>query len=268
MHQEVRPAAADTAASFVAARRAGTALPAYPGPKPRDPAEAYAIQDAAIALRGEPIAGWKIGRIHPPLSEQFDTTRLIGPAFASQVLMLDGIGTGYCIAGGFGAIEAELMLRVGTQVEPVARDWTPAEALALIDAAHIGFEIASSPYSGINADGPLVTISDQGNNHGLLIGPAIADWQASDLDATEVAMTIDGVEVGSGTPAAFPGGVAGSLLALLGNLATRGIALEPGVWISTGAVTGVHEVEAGQQAEAAFAGCGTIRCTIANQPQS
>lgn len=260
----------EIAAKFLAARRSGTALADYPGAMPATLAEAYAIQDAAIALRGEPVAGWKIGRIHSPLAEALGTTRLIGPVAESQCRRLDdtGTGTGYRIAGGFGAIEAELMLRIGRDVAPEAQDWSPAEALALIDAAHIGFEIASSPFAGINTNGPLVTISDWGNNHGLLIGPAIADWQSRDLDGLACAMTLDGEPVGSGTPAAFPGGIAGSLLALLDNLAWRGITLRAGTWISTGAITGVHEASAGQIAVAEFAGCGAIRAEIAEQPLS
>jgi 2-keto-4-pentenoate hydratase len=267
MQQQVRTAAEETAASFVAARRAGRALPGYPGQKPIDPAQAYAIQDAAIALRDEAIAGWKVGRIHPPLSEQFGTTRLIGPAFASQVQVIGNAATGYRIAKGFGAIEAELMLRIGLRVEPVLRNWSADHAFALIDGAHIGFEIASSPYPGINADGPLVTISDQGNNHGLLIGLEVPDWKKRDLDSISATMTVDGVQAGSGTPAAFPDGIGGSLVALLENLASRGIVLEPGTWVSTGAITGVHEITAGQAAEAEFTGIGTIGCTIANWQQ-
>jgi 2-keto-4-pentenoate hydratase len=81
-------------------------------------------------------------------------------------------------------------------------------------------------------------------------------------------MTLDDEQVGSGTPAAFPGGVAGSLLALLDNLAWRGIVLRAGTWISTGAITGVHEASAGQIAVADFAGCGTIRAEVAEQPLS
>jgi 2-keto-4-pentenoate hydratase len=264
MQQEVTVQAAgpgeEIAASFVTARRAGVALSAYPGDKPGTLAQAYAIQDAAIVLRGEAIAGWKIGRIHSPLAEQYGSTRLIGPVAASQCVKLDGPGTGYRIAGGFGAIEAELMLRVGPG--------QGSDPLARIDAAHIGFEIASSPYPGINRDGPLVTISDWGNNHGLLIGPAIPDWQSRELDALACTMTIDGASVGQGTPAAFPGGIAGSLAALFDNLEWRGLALAPGTWISTGAITGVHEVTAGQIAVAEFAGIGTISANIAEQPLS
>ena len=268
MQQQVTVPSEQIAAKFLAARRTGATLASYPGEMPATLAEAYAIQDAAIALRGELVAGWKIGRIHLPLAEELGTTRLIGPVAASQCRSLDGDGTGYRIAGGFGAIEAELMLRIGRDVDPDDRHWTPADALGLIDAAHIGFEIASSPFPGINSSGPLVTISDWGNNHGLLIGPGIADWQGRDLDAVSCTMTIDGAAVGAGTPAAFPGGIAGSLLALLDNLAWRGILLPAGTWISTGAITGVHEVSAGQIAEAEFAGVGTIRATIANRPLS
>jgi 2-keto-4-pentenoate hydratase len=266
MQQEVTVPGEEIAAKFLAARRTGATLAAYPGPLPSTLAEAYAIQDAAIALRGEAVDGWKIGRIHSPLAETLGTTRLIGPVAASQCRMLDEDGTGYRIANGFGAIEAELMLRVGEAVAPGDRHWTAEEALALVDAAHIGFEIASSPFPAINTNGPLVTISDWGNNHGLLIGPAIAEWHQRDLDAIACVMQIDGQQAGAGTAAAFPSGIAGSLLALLDNLAWRGIALAAGTWISTGAITGVHEVIAGQIAVAEFAGIGTIRAVIANQP--
>jgi 2-keto-4-pentenoate hydratase len=268
MQTQVTAPGDEIAAKFLAARRTGAALTAYPGAMPTTLAEAYAIQDAAIALRGEAVAGWKIGRIHSPLAEELGTTRLIGPVAASQCAMIDGDGTGYRIAGGFGAIEAELMLRTGQDVAPDSRRWSADDALALIDAAHIGFEVASSPFTGINSNGPLVTISDWGNNHGLLIGLAIADWQDRDLDAISSAMSIDGHVVGSGTPAAFPGGIVGSLLALLDNLAWRGITLAAGTWVSTGAITGVHEVTVGQIAVAEFAGIGTIRAKIANQPLS
>ena len=86
MHQLVKSGTEAIAAKFVAARRAGSTLAIYPGDKPATLAQAYAIQDAAIALRGEAIAGWKIGRIHAPLAEEFGTTRLIGPVAASPAV--------------------------------------------------------------------------------------------------------------------------------------------------------------------------------------
>jgi 2-keto-4-pentenoate hydratase len=52
---------------------------------------------------------------------------------------------------------------------------------------------------------------------------------------------------------------------LLENLAARGIRLQPGAWISTGAVTGVHEVRVGQTVVADFGPLGTAHCVIRPQ---
>lgn len=45
-------------------------------------------------------------------------------------------------------------------------------------------------------------------------------------------------------------------------LATRGIPLSPGPWISTGAVTGIHPVAIGDRVEATFDGRLAVGCTI------
>src|SRR3546814_1904903 len=50
------------ARAFVSARAEKTPLTVYPGPMPRTMADAYAIQDAAIALDGRRIGGWMVGR--------------------------------------------------------------------------------------------------------------------------------------------------------------------------------------------------------------
>src|SRR6516225_1170125 len=74
------------ARSFVDARRRGGKLADYPGTKPDALSDAYAVQDAAIALDARPIAGWKVGRIEPPIG---NTNRLAGPIFASQIEVAD-----------------------------------------------------------------------------------------------------------------------------------------------------------------------------------
>lgn len=67
------------AGRFVAARLSASALPDYPGPLPRTLAEAYARQDAAIALWPDEIAGWKVGGIADPWVGRFGEPRLLGP---------------------------------------------------------------------------------------------------------------------------------------------------------------------------------------------
>src|SRR3546814_11891516 len=62
---------------------------------------------------------------------------------------------------------------------------------------HLGIEIASSPLPTINDLGPTVTISDFGNNNGLVIGPAIADWRGADIADWPVSLLINGREAGA-----------------------------------------------------------------------
>lgn len=253
------------ARAFVDARRAGHALPDYPGDVPTTLTEAYAVQDSALAMDGGTVQGWKVGRINPPV-ESVD--RLSGPIFADHVVIAEEDTNGTdaqampVFAGGFAAAEAEFCLRIGTAPDPAKRSYTMAEALAHLDAVHVGIEIASSPFPGINDLGPRVTISDFGNNEGLLVGAALAGWQDRDLNAIPVELWINGDRIGAATAATMLDGPIGAARFLFEHLAERGIPLSAGQWISSGAVTGVHPVAIGDRVEARFDGQYSVHCTI------
>ena len=257
--------AMDTAAiaeRFVAARLSALALSDYPGPVPVRLDQAYAIQDAAVRLHGGQIAGWKVGRIQPPHDRIYGTTRLVGPIFADTVHDLATAPDMPIFVGGFAAIEAEFLFRLIAGIVPAKRNWSISEALEAVDAVHIGFEVASSPFAGINWLGPVVTASDFGNNNGLIVGPEVADWHDGGFADWDVTTAIDGQLVGSGRASAFPGGCAESVRLLLENLAARGIAVPAGTWVSSGAVSGVHEIAAGSRAVARFGSQFEIACRV------
>ncbi|WCT74743.1 2-keto-4-pentenoate hydratase [Sphingomonas naphthae] len=249
------------AKAFVTGRQTAAAVIDYPGTKPASLDEAYAVQDSAIGLFGGEIVGWKVGRINPPLD---GVDRLSGPIFAHQVFDYDGSNAVpmAIFADGFGAAESEFLIQVGTAPDPAKLSYTMDEAIALIGAVHVGIEIASSPFPGINGNGPLVTISDFGNNNGLVVGPAIEGWQAVDLNAVPVELHINGERIGAATAAAMLDGPIGAARFLFEHLAARGIAVPAGTWISSGAVTGVHVVGVGDEVEARFDDRFSIRCTI------
>lgn len=252
---------------FVDARRSAGALAKYPGTPPQGLAEAYAIQDAAIPLFDGDIAGWKVGRINPPWLEQLGVSRLSGPIFANSVQAAASgvIPTGVTFDHGFGAAEAEFIFRISSAPKAGQTKFTVADAVELIDAVFCGIEIASSPFAGINTMGPLVTISDFGNNNGLLVGPEVCDWALSALENWNITTLIDGEVVGTGKAASFPGGPLESVRFLIENLVERGLPVTPGLLVSSGAVTGVHEVRAGQKVEARFGDYCSINCTIGHQ---
>lgn len=254
-----------TAERFLAARQSAQGLADYPGPIPATLDEAYVVQDAALARMTEAIAGWKVGRILGDLADRYGCDRLAGPIFASTVSSADEQSQGLVFAEGFGAVEAEFLFRIGTMPAAGKTHFTLEEAADHIDAVHIGIEIASSPFAGINGHGPAVTVSDFGNNNGLLIGPAVPDWRSGAYADQLVTTRIDGEAVGSGTAAAFALGAIGSVQFLLENLIARGIAIKAGWWISTGAVSGVHPVTPGQKVDADFGPLGVLHCAIAAQ---
>jgi 2-keto-4-pentenoate hydratase len=252
---------ATIAGRFLAARRSAEGLADYPGDFPETLAEAYEVQDAAIAAWGRPVAGWKVGRINPPLTERFGTDRLAGPIFLVERAG-DGEPEMPVFGEGFAAGEAEFLLRVGRAPPAGQRRFTLEQAADLIDAVHVGIEIASSPLRAINRLGPTAVISDFGNNNGLVIGPEVADWRSSGFEDWLVTTRIDDKMAGSGHASSFPDGAIGSARFLFELMAARGIKVAPGQWISSGAVSGVHDAAPGQRVEADFGGRFDIACRL------
>lgn len=259
--QGLNDSVSDIAARFVDARLSHTALSDYPGDRPIDMATAYATQDAAIDLFPDEIIGWKVGMVPPAQQPTLQTHRLAGPIFRRNFWSTSSEPTPLpAIPGGFAAIEAEFVARIG-KVDPSRLDWTLDEATAAVAAMHIGVELAGSPLSTINDLGSAVVASDFGNNGGLVLGVEIEDWAAR-LDGIEVQTLVDGVAIGTATAAAIPMGVLESVRFLIEHLARRGRPVREGTLISTGAVTGVHRVEIGAQSVCAFSGVGEIHCTV------
>jgi 2-keto-4-pentenoate hydratase len=259
LRRERESVQASIARAFVEARRTGAVIAAYPGEIPDALDVAYGIQDAGIAMVGTDVGGWKVGRIPAALIDAYGTNRLAGPIFADRIV--DASDPQVPLLDGFAAIEAELLLRVVRTPPP---DLTIDQAKDYIDDVRFGLEVASSPFPGINDHGPAVTITDFGNNFGLVLGPKIDDWRTRDLLNAPVTLSIDGAQVGEASLAQMLDGPFGAFCFLARSLATRGLVLEPGQWISTGAITGVHPIVPGQEARATFDGSFMVSCRTAS----
>lgn len=251
------------ARAFVTARKEARALPEFPGAVPADLATGYRVQDAALALWPDKIAGWKIGRVPPHLVAKLGAERVAGPVFSENLWRaVEGAETPFPVYdGGFAAVEAEIVFRIGADAPADKLNWTPNEAAGLIGAMHVGVEPAGSPLASINELGPTVVASDFGNNHGLILGPEIADWRAVLDRGVEAETFIEGQSVGVGGARADDDGPLGALAFLAGHLAARGLPLKAGQYITTGAMTGVHDIRIGQHSRLRFGGLGEILCT-------
>lgn len=246
---------------FVQARRNGMAVPGFPGAIPATLADAYRIQDAAIRHWPDAIVGWKVGYIAPEARQQNGDERLVGPIFAGQLQdARPGESLDFPVfAGGFAAVEAELVFRIGADAPLNKTHWTPDEAAALAADLHIGIETAGSPLATINELGPCVVASDFGNNAGMLLGPKIPDWRILRAPLLTCTSYIDEREVGSGSVEALTGPLV-ALAFALSRCARNARPLRAGHLVTTGAVTGIHDIVAGQRARVAFGAYGSLWC--------
>ena len=249
------------ARAFVAARSKATALPDYPGQVPEGMDAAYAIQDEAIGLWDDQIAGWKIGLFPDAWLERLNAPRLAGPIFRRAVwTATDGETMDFPVfEGGFAAVEAEFILKLAKDAPADRIDWTAEDAAELVETLIVGVEPAGSPLATINVLGPPVVASDFGNNAGLILGPQVSDWRDRMMDLT-CETFIEGESIGKGGAATIPGGPLEALAFLLNLNARRGRPLKAGDLISTGAATGIHDIVAGQSSRVVFHGVGEILC--------
>ena len=100
-------------------------------------------------------------------------------------------------------------------------------------------------------------ISDFGNNWGIVVGAEIAGWRT--LHEVVALSFIDEEFVGSRDVVCAPRS-AGRAGVHAGKCARRGRPLRAGDVITTGMITGVHDIRLGQQSRHVFEGFGEVSC--------
>ncbi|GBF58767.1 hypothetical protein PbB2_02455 [Candidatus Phycosocius bacilliformis] len=246
---------------FRIARLNRTPLATFPGPMPTALADSYRIQDVAIATWPDQLIGWKVGRILGELVDVYGTDRLIGPIFAKSLSRIEAREEAKfaAIEHGFCAVEGEYVFELSDDADPAKTNYDAHTALELVGNLWTGIELAGSPLATINELGPTVVVSDFGNNWGLILGQPVDNWRVR-LHGLACKVSINDHLVGQGDVTAFPGGITQSLVFALNCAAARGLPLTRGMLVSTGAVSGVHDLLPGQHAVADFGPDGTLAC--------
>jgi 2-keto-4-pentenoate hydratase len=244
------------------ARRGARALTGYPGEVPGDLSLAYRCQEVEIDNWNDRLLGWKVARIGAQWQSQYPEERLIGPVFARNmhVAATDEVVACPVFADGFAAVEAEIGVYVRADAPAGKTDWTPQSAADQVAQMCIGVEVASSPLATLNDLGPGAVISDFGNNWGVIAGALVDDWQSLRQDL-EVETFIDDQSVGRAT-IAIPDTPFSALAFALNKAAQRGRPLRKGDYISTGMITGVHDIRIGQSSRLTFGRYGEIHCRM------
>jgi len=259
------------------ARRAARALldaherrerfaPLPPELAPRSAEEAYAIQDAFVALRSDElgaIAGYKIalssaemqrfvGVDAPQAGVMLESTLRRSPARvrASEFVRL--------------IIEFEVAFEMAADLPAADAPYTRERLAPFVRAAMPAIELADdrgADYTRL-ARHPLELIADNGWNEGAVLGAPVEGWRDLDLGALRGVATINGRAVGEGVGAAALGHPLDALAWIANHLAAHGRALVFRDVVITGSLITSKAVQAGDLARFDLGALGSVELRV------
>lgn len=220
--------------------------------RPRDAAQAYAVQDAVVRERGE-IAGWKVGAAAPDgLPTRAALTRdSVWVAPAGQALHLPAAG--FAVLG----VEAEWVYELGADLPARATPYTNAEVLAAVVSVRAAIEVCDTRFAAWAQQDAWSRLADQACHGALVVGSGTDDVARVQPWAQGVRLCVNGAVAVDHAAWANPAGDPLRLLAWLANEGAHSLGgLRAGQWVTTGSCTGTVLVAPGTLVAADFPGLG------------
>jgi 2-keto-4-pentenoate hydratase len=249
---------AETAArTLIDARANNAAVDAFPaGTAPGNVSDAYAIQDATIALLGAPIGAWKVG----PAAPDFPET--CAPILASSVMTSPAK---FPNALRLKAVECEVAFRLARDLPANGGPYTSAQARDAVASAMVAIEVVETRYAGWPVADRLWALADNQSNHALVVGAEIPLPDQTTIEALTATLALG--DVVKPADKGFPGGDPFALIAWLAShagsrapaIAKRG--LKAGDIITTGSWNGVDFASDGMTVRADYPGLGSANIT-------
>ncbi|HTN96841.1 MAG TPA: fumarylacetoacetate hydrolase family protein, partial [Nordella sp.] len=215
--------------------------------RPVDERAAYALQAETNGLLAETlgkISGHKIGCTTPVMQKFLGIqSPCAGQVFAATVLKGGGevARAAYRKLG----VECEIVVEIGTDIEPRRQDHTRQSVTAHVKAVMAGIEIVDDRYSEFRSLGACTLIADNFFNAGCVLGSPVTNWQALDLASLTGHMRINDSEVGRGTGAMVMGHPFEALAWLANSRGARGEGLRRGEFVFLGSLVETKWLNAG-----------------------
>jgi 2-keto-4-pentenoate hydratase len=242
--------ASRAATLLVAARNSGKGLGELPADcRPRDEADAYAIQDE-VARRVAAIKGWKTGAPGPQAEA----------AYAPIFTVIAGPGRFPATTQRLFGIEAEVAFRLARDLPKRAKPYARDDIVAAIASMHPAIELVDTRFADFGKTDALSKLADNQSNGALIYGPPVAGWQTLgiDLGRPPISVTIDG-KIAAETTGNSGGDPLRLLTALANHCTGRTGGLREGDMITTGSITGITFAKAGSVVVGDFGRLGTVR---------
>lgn len=218
--------------------------------------QAYAVQDATLRARlerGESITGVKLGLTSEAKQRRMGVAEPV-VAWLTDAMALPS-GSAVLREGLIHPrAEPEIVFVMGSRLSGPGA--TARTALDAVERVHGGVEVIDSRFTDFRFTLPDV-IADNASAACYAVGKSALRPDAVDLAAEEAVVELDGRMVDSGTGAAVLGHPAEALALAANALARRGLAIEPGWIILTGAITDAVPLPARSRVEARFARLGS-----------
>ncbi|HEY7520954.1 MAG TPA: fumarylacetoacetate hydrolase family protein [Methylomirabilota bacterium] len=220
---------------------------------------AYAIQDALrveIIRRGERPIGWKLGATSPS-GQAVMGVKEPACGFLMPLVYPSGadVSSSEYIKLG---VEAEVAFRIRTKL--AGPGITVATALPAIEGAVAALELPDFMFSGKPSVADFVASSVIAK--AIVLGTVVAPVSTVDLSREDVIYEHNGHVVGAYTAAEVMENPLNALVWLANHLATRGLALEAGDIVMSGAISNMLRPNAGDTVRARFAHLGSVSVNV------
>ena len=239
-------------------------LPA--GLAPRSAEDAYAIQDAFVALRAAklgPLAGYKIALSSPEMQRFVGVnTPQAGVILRSQV----GRTPAKVRASDYVRliVEFEIGVEIGDDLPVADAPFDRERVMQAVGAVMPAIEIADdrgADYSQLSRH-PYELIADNSWNEGAVLGEPVREWKSLDLAQVLGVAKINGKTVGEGRGHAAMGHPLDAVAWIANHLASLNRGLLRGEMVITGSLITSKAVKAGDRVEFNLTGLGKAELTV------
>ena len=137
----------------------------------------------------------------------------------------------------------------------------PMRDPAAVFRPRIVLELVDTRLNGGNDD-PMMKLADMLLNDGLILGPALTDWDGEDFGHVTAALTCGDRQVIDGTVEVPGGSALANLRLLCAHLGDHCGGLQKGQIVITGSLPGLPYFPAGTQVSGRIDGLGEISCSL------
>src|SRR5882672_10079252 len=239
-------------------------LPA--GLAPGSAEDAYAIQDAFVALRAAklgPLAGYKIALSSPEMRRFVGVEEpQAGVILRSQVRRTPARvrAADYVRL----IVEFEIGVEIGEDLPVADAPFNRERVMQAVGAVMPAIEIADdrdADYSQLSRH-PYELIADNSWNEGAVLGEPVREWKSLDLCQVVGVAKVNGAPVGEGRGEAAMGHPLEAVAWVANHLASLDRGLLRGEMVITGSLITSKVVKAGDRVEFGLTGLGKVELTV------